>query len=152
MALRCAVALVLLGAVPTWAQSPFAIPQGQTKPLKVQDSVAVAGGKADTSAYYTIAGFDIAALFGKYTSRNDSMNIAVYVDLGPDPTRWLKSVRLDTFAISGTNDTTMAERADDFPEWAVYGRSRVKNWAAATDTVDVQLWWILHYLNLQRMH
>lgn len=144
-------ALVLVLAVEARGQAPRELPRPGVYPTATQDSVVLAGGKNDTSVSFPTYGVDIVGFWGYYKSRNDSTNLVVRLDFSPDNKHWLKTVTIDSVVTSGAADSMAAERIDTFPDWAYFARCRVNSSAAATDTVDTFIWYLLHYMAKPRL-
>ena len=129
------------------------IPRPGSYPEKVWDAKAISGTQADSirGAGYQIGGADLLGLFGKFVSRNDSINIVIYFDYSPDGKNWLKRVPVDTIIVSGTQDTSIAFQYDGYFDSGAQVRPRMVSNATATDTTDVTFWIVPHWLGAGRL-
>lgn len=129
------------------------IPRPGSYPDKVYDSFVISGAETDSlrGAGLQINGVDMLGVFGKFVSRNDSINIVIYLDYSPDGKTWLHRVPMDTIIVSGTQDTSIAFKYDPYADWGENVRTRLVSSAAATDTTEVTLWLVRHYLGAGRL-
>ena len=130
--------LLFIGSV--WSQIPNENLQAPGQLSKVmQDSQVVAVAGTDTSLAIWIGGADSVRIYAEYESRNDSINVAVWLDIAPinKPEYFVQHSKIDSMLISGTNDSTHYLTVTGWPRDALYGRLRAVGAMAAGDTVDV---------------
>jgi len=107
----------------------------------------VQAGK-DTTKSVFVAGVDQWAWYVNYTSRNDSINVRIYLDVSADGSNWKawSAGAVDSSIISGTGNRDTLFQFSNPPNYAMFARARVIGAQAAADTVDVTLKWVLTWL------
>lgn len=149
--LLCLAMLAALFPASIRAQGGGDLPQPGWRSFVVADSVTLAGGASDTSAVVNTAGFDVFGYFAQFVSRNDSINVTVVAEPSPDKVHWFAGYGLDAILVSGTGDSSIGKTFHSFPDYPPYHRAIIANNAAADDTLNVTIWWVLHYLRLERL-
>jgi|TARA_R110000824_G_scaffold88187_1_gene216833 hypothetical protein len=107
--------------------------------VSMQDSVTVAVAGIDTSLGVWIGGADKIRYYVEYESRNDSINVDIFLDIAPINKKKFYTVwgKIDSMVVSGTADTTHYRSLTDPPFDAFYGRLRAVGAMPSGDTVDV---------------
>ena len=105
----------------------------------MQDSVEVSVTGADTSLGVWIGGSDKIRYYLEYESRNDSINVKIFLDIAPinRPKFYTPWAKIDSMVVSGTSDTTHYLSITSPPFDAMYGRLRAVGAMPSGDTVDV---------------
>lgn len=122
-------------------------PSGTRRWMMENARSIVQAGK-DTTKGVFIAGVDQWSYYVKYTSRNDSINVKIYLDLSEDNASWKawRTAALDSTLVSGTGDIDTLVNFTNPPNYAMYARLRVNGAHAAADTVDVTFKCVLTWL------
>jgi len=134
---------VILLFLPVMAQSPnealTAPGQANYNMHKAVASAESAPASADTTLGVWVGAVDKIRLYAKYASRNDSINVLIWLDIAPvnDPDFFVPWAAIDSAIVSGTADTTRYTSIASPPDDALYGRLRTVPRMASGDTVDV---------------
>lgn len=123
------------------------VPGGTRRWLMENARQIVAAGK-DTTKGVFIAGVDQWAYYILYSSKNDSTNVKVHLDLSADDKNWKewRTAALDSSIISGTANRDTLVNFTNPPNYAMYARLRVFGAHATGDTVDVTIRFVLTWL------
>ena len=121
---------------------------GGTRRWMMENARSIVQAGKDTTRGVFIAGVDQWAYYVKYASRNDSINVKIYLDLSADGITYKtwRSAALDSTLVSGTGDIDTLVNITNPPNYAMYARLRVNGAIAAADTVDVTVKWVLTWL------